>query len=735
MGDLVHESRMSSLQSAYLAVAVLCFLVAPNVITNPPSQPSQPPLSSVPQARAGLFPRDPLVGNQSQAPHTSSSSPSSSPQQSAERTALESTVRSDAAPVNPFRLYSTEPAPMGIADYGVNPSGASYRYNTSQVLGNVSFGSLLAWENVSSHLLPVVAFQLNANLVVRNGSRTLDYWVQDVFGLSYMNETSDDVGATQFLDSAYNDTTGDFPAGSIRGHGTVGGGAGNQYYEYGPPNSSTPGNAIPIYAPVSVLLKMVSSTVQGVPEVAFEYSDGYGGQTYDVLQFPGVANWTDEGFVVDGTQYTTLRGSYSEFYDLELILGGPRGGSIASVNSSNINMSLQFWNGNNFQSVLNAYDFGSDTAETAQNVTMASTNLSAGGTPGAHMGAGPGTLKSLYSRGGIAILNVSSPLLTNGTLGLGNQPIPFVGGDVNLTLAPGSYHLALRNGSLVLATRTVSVVAGEYLALVLPQPSLLWFNETGLPNRATWQVQVNHATLRSASASLSTTLFNGSYSYSITPIAGYHTPTYSGLVQVAGPTEVTIIWIEFKYAVVGSESGLPVGSTWSISVNGTTYQTANVSLVVDFPNGTFGYTVGGPPGYAPLSKSGNFSVYAVPAGFSVEFIEESGYLAGTLSPVNAMLTIDGTPNSVGPNGQFNSTLQPGDYFVNATLSGYKPFSLMVTIAPGLTTKIAIALTKFPNSQNSSGGLSSSTYVLVGVGTAVLAVAVLAAAIMLRRRNA
>ena len=39
--------------------------------------------------------------------------------------------------VNPNQYYTHEPAPMGIADFGIGPGGLPYYYNTTSFLGTV----------------------------------------------------------------------------------------------------------------------------------------------------------------------------------------------------------------------------------------------------------------------------------------------------------------------------------------------------------------------------------------------------------------------------------------------------------------------------------------------------------------------------------------------------------------------------------------------------------------------
>ena len=116
----------------------------------------------------------------------------------------------------------------------------------------------------------------------------------------------------------------------------------------------------------------------GQPQVTFEYNDGFGWQLYDRVTFPLVKHPSvDNGFLVSGLSYEPIGG----FYDAELTMGGPGGGTNATIISSNVQMSLQFFNGHNYQQVYNAYNFGSDTAEGISNAVSSEYVSNQNGSP------------------------------------------------------------------------------------------------------------------------------------------------------------------------------------------------------------------------------------------------------------------------------------------------------------------------------------------------------------------
>ncbi len=165
--------------------------------------------------------------------------------------------------------------------------------------------------------------------------------------------------------------------------------------------------------------------------------------TYDSPVFIFATNVTsDQSFVVDGYNYEP--DGYS-FYDAELILGGPGDGSSTVDMSSNIQLGIEYWNGHNYQEITNAFNYGSDTAETISNVTSTAEYYTSNGTIFENVTAGDGSLSQVYSSADISLLNISTPF-SSGSISVNGTEYSFVKHEVNLTLAPGEYNLSIYNG-------------------------------------------------------------------------------------------------------------------------------------------------------------------------------------------------------------------------------------------------------------------------------------------------
>ena len=210
--------------------------------------------------------------------------------------------------VNVYAIYSSEPAPMGIADYGVGASGP-YNYTTTEFSGEVAIQSLQA-KNATGD--PSVGFQLNAVLPIQTANGLRVYWVQDVAQF----DTS--TNQAYFLDNVWNFSSysSSMDSSAIRGAGQIGTYTGGQsfYYDWA--------DALPISLPLPAKVTFLVSTAldsSNLPTVTFEYDTGAGLQSYDTVTFTsakGVTHFT--GFEVSGFGYTPA----GNYYDSELVLTG-----------------------------------------------------------------------------------------------------------------------------------------------------------------------------------------------------------------------------------------------------------------------------------------------------------------------------------------------------------------------------------------------------------------------------
>ena len=166
-----------------------------------------------------------------------------------------------------------------------------------------------------------MSFQMNLNLEFYNSGTEYDYWIQNVAFVQTSSPQS-----IEFIDNVWNFSShsAEMHNSTIAGNGTVSKSGTTGYY-YAIANNTLPGNDVNFVYPEEFQLKVVSEiNSQGNPEVLFEYNDGQGWITYDNPSFIFTGSVTsDPGFTVNGSSYNPV-GTY---YDAELIMGGPGGGS------------------------------------------------------------------------------------------------------------------------------------------------------------------------------------------------------------------------------------------------------------------------------------------------------------------------------------------------------------------------------------------------------------------------
>ncbi len=284
--------------------------------------------------------------------------------------------------VNPYLVRVGAAAPTGIAAFGVyNVSGKiiPYTVSASSIVGFADITSISAQDMVNATVTSEQAsLQMNNVLVVLNSDNTsYVYWPQNVLAF--------DTGSAQvsYRDNVLN-ITGDgaqLSNQTISGSGFVSGTLnGGQYQTYY--GNYLSNNTYHYSFPFAVLLFM-NETVQPRQGVLIQMGvqvlrDGASAagpiDYYDriMLNDPGVKQ---AAFLVTGKAYTpagaaSLLGTY---YDSELVFGGGAGGQMAHYTSLRASLSLYYDNGT-LHTFPSLYTFGDDTAESADDILVTSSD-------------------------------------------------------------------------------------------------------------------------------------------------------------------------------------------------------------------------------------------------------------------------------------------------------------------------------------------------------------------------
>ena len=265
--------------------------------------------------------------------------------------------------------YSQSPAPMGIGFYGLyNKSGAigTQNYTFPDLAAHINLTQLQTM-NLADGAPQGVTFQLNAvlNNVNLFGNSSYAMWTQNViFYSARTHQVSFDLNIWNF-----SSPTASWSSNAIYSStGTVNPYPG-AYIVLGPTYNLSNSN-------LNINLYLNTSLVGGRQAVNFNYSltgvqgtPGVVSGTYDQAVFSSSTNAAPLHYFVSGTNMTPL-GFIP--YDAEIMVGGPGGGSTATIMNISGSMNLMYMNTttNTFQNVPNAYDIGSETGETSVGVDV-----------------------------------------------------------------------------------------------------------------------------------------------------------------------------------------------------------------------------------------------------------------------------------------------------------------------------------------------------------------------------
>jgi hypothetical protein len=611
--------------------------------------------------------------------------------------------------------YTREPAPMGITDFGVTPNWSGYAYATPEFEASATIHSLAA--STTGAAGTDMGFQLNAEDVVAGGGSTYVFWIQDVAFF--------DTSGNQMIweDNVWNLSagTGALPPDSLAGNGTINS---EVYYSdmasgYGSPATLT--------EPTTIDARIVATNASGSPHVGFEYNDGYGWITFDNVTFPFLTDGVNRGFLVDGFQYTPLGG----YLDAEWDMGGPCCGYTQTLDASDVDMSLSYWNGHNLQTVPSAFNYGANTGESMGNVADVLGTSNATGAVFAHATNGTGGLGALFGPSDVATVRVSTGNQSTGVLLVNGTAVRYSGSVANITLAPGRYEVNLTENGTYEASKNITLTAGEFRSIsITPIPRFpLQFIAVGLPPNTPWSVNVSGQLVAGAAGILGLDVHNGSYGYVLGGVPGYFPTSYEGLAQVNGTVRnVTVTWSAWQYVAEFVAENYPTGVSWYVTV-GTGVPVPNVgdSVRINLPNGSYTYSVQAPTNIAVSGGSGPLNVTGGNALVDLGFSLAPATLTGTVTPALAAVTVDGADVSVS-GGSFSLSLPAGVYEVVATLAGFTTLVRNVTLSSGETTSVQLVLNSTGTPLTGTGG-GSNAWALEGTDTLLLLSAVVAAVVI------
>ena len=192
----------------------------------------------------------------------------------------------------------------------------------------------------------------------------------------------------------------------------------------------------------------------------------------------------------------------------------------------------------------------------------------------------------------------------------------------------------------------------------------------------------------------------------------YVTNVASGTVSIISTSALNMKY----YTVTFTESNLPSGTTWAVTLNGTAESSTSSTISFYEPNGTYSYSVSSPSHYTVSPSSGYVTVNANNASVVVNY-NRYAYLKVSVSPSSAIVSINGV-NETTNSGSLSTYLNQGYYYINASESGYRPYSDYVYLSYNSNYSHSITLQKISNAGYLTGSVSPSSATIVVSGTAI-----------------
>jgi hypothetical protein len=214
--------------------------------------------------------------------------------------------------------------------------------------------------------------------------------------------------------------------------------------------------------------------------------------------------------------------------------------------------------------------------------------------------------------------------------------------------APG-YNATPANGSVVVSGGAANATINFTGPAVAVESFAVTFTESGLPSGTTWSVTLAGVENSSGSTTIGFTQPNGTFSYSIGTTAGYQSAPASGSVLVGGEAvnrliAFTPLSTTPTYAVTFTEAGLPSGTSWSVTLAGTSSPSTSTTDVFTAANGSFPFSVAVVSGYTAAPSTGSVDVQGAPTGQMITFS-----LVATPSPLKYSVTFTESGLSSGTN--------------------------------------------------------------------------------------
>lgn len=267
--------------------------------------------------------------------------------------------------------------------------------------------------------------------------------------------------------------------------------------------------------------------------------------------------------------------------------------------------------------------------------------------------------------------------------------------------APG-YSASPSSGTLTVSGAAQSITITFSGTTPLPTYAVT-FSQTTLPSGAPWAVTIAGTTHTSTGASVVFDLANGSYAFNVTAPTGFRAAPSNGSVTVNGAPRTVSIAFAPTYTVTFTESGLPSGTNWSVTLNTTARSSTSTSIAFAEVSGHYPFSVAPVAGYTAAPVAGTVTVSGAPVTETIAFTPlppgqygvvfvESGLPTGT----NWSVTFSGQTRST-TSGAVSFQAANGTHpYVVGTVIGFAPTPPSGTVTiNGASTSVAISFRTAP----------------------------------------
>jgi hypothetical protein len=147
------------------------------------------------------------------------------------------------------------------------------------------------------------------------------------------------------------------------------------------------------------------------------------------------------------------------------------------------------------------------------------------------------------------------------------------------------------------------------------------WQETGLGSGVQWAVSIYGTNYTTTSQQDSLYLSPGYYPYTVVASGGYiATPANGSIVVNTSLLTIDIAFARPLFPVTFFQTGLPGGTSWSVTAEGQTAVSTGARAEFILPNGTASYLVSPPTLWRALPPDGNFTVVGGPTTVDITFL-------------------------------------------------------------------------------------------------------------------